>query len=293
MNPEVMAAILPRVYPQMLDEVYAHQDAGRPTFIVSAAGNGVVEPLAARARHGRRRSAPATRSARTAPSPAASTAPSSTARARSRRCEAFAAEHEIDLAASYAYSDSVSDLPMLRAVGNPVVVNPDPPLAEIARDEGWQTLRFERLGRRLRRRSRSPCWRPSPASAARASPPAASSRPAASLVAPHLDLCQWRRSRGAEAASTRSARRSSRRCRGSRSRRSTGPRTRPPTPRRRSGRRASTPSPAAPTRRCTGAGSGRCASSPASARSRRPTSASTTCSTTARPGSRPPSTCRP
>ena len=47
MNPEVMAAILPRVYPQMLDEVYAHQDAGRATFIVSAAGNGVVEPLAA------------------------------------------------------------------------------------------------------------------------------------------------------------------------------------------------------------------------------------------------------
>ena len=40
-------------------------------------------------------------------------------------------------------------------------------------------------------------------------------------------------------------------------------------------------------------GSGRCASSPASARSRRPTSASTTCSTTARPASRPPSTCRP
>ncbi len=29
MNPEVMAAILPRVYPQMLDEVHAHQDAGR------------------------------------------------------------------------------------------------------------------------------------------------------------------------------------------------------------------------------------------------------------------------
>ena len=47
MNPEVMAAILPRIYPQMLDEVHAHQDAGRATFIVSAAGNGVVEPLAA------------------------------------------------------------------------------------------------------------------------------------------------------------------------------------------------------------------------------------------------------
>lgn len=63
--------------------------------------------------------------------------------------EAFAAEHGIDLSASYAYSDSISDLPMLRAVGHPVVVNPDPPLAEIAREEGWQTMRFERLGRRL------------------------------------------------------------------------------------------------------------------------------------------------
>ena len=42
MNPEVLAAILPRVYPQMLEEVYGHQDAGRATFIVSAAGNGVA-----------------------------------------------------------------------------------------------------------------------------------------------------------------------------------------------------------------------------------------------------------
>ena len=41
--------------------------------------------------------------------------------------------HDIDLGASYAYSDSLSDLPMLRAVGNPVAVNPDPPLAAIRR----------------------------------------------------------------------------------------------------------------------------------------------------------------
>jgi phosphoserine phosphatase len=63
--------------------------------------------------------------------------------------QAFAHRHEIDLDASYAYSDSLSDLPMLRAVGHPVAVNPDPPLAELAKHEGWQTLRFERLGRRL------------------------------------------------------------------------------------------------------------------------------------------------
>src|SRR3954451_8901697 len=63
--------------------------------------------------------------------------------------EAFAAEHRIDLAESYAYSDSLSDLPMLEAVGHAVVVNPDPALAAIAKREGWQTMRFERLGRRL------------------------------------------------------------------------------------------------------------------------------------------------
>ena len=61
----------------------------------------------------------------------------------------FAELHGIDLESSYAYSDSLSDLPMLRAVGSPVAVNPDPPLAEIAKAEGWQIMRFERLGRRL------------------------------------------------------------------------------------------------------------------------------------------------
>ena len=148
MNPEVMAAILPRVYPQMLDEVYAHQDAGRATFIVSAAGNGVVEPLAAvlgmdggigtRYEVGEDDAFTG-----------GFDGPFVYGPGKVEAMEAFAAEHGIDLAASYAYSDSISDLPMLRAVGHPVAVNPDPPLAGIAREEGWQTMRFEQLGRRL------------------------------------------------------------------------------------------------------------------------------------------------
>jgi phosphoserine phosphatase len=61
------------------------------------------------------------------------------------------AEREgIDLGESWAYSDSESDLPMLRLVGHAVAVNPDAELARIARAEGWDVLRFERLGRRLR-----------------------------------------------------------------------------------------------------------------------------------------------
>jgi phosphoserine phosphatase len=62
----------------------------------------------------------------------------------------LAAREGIDLARSWAYSDSESDLPMLRAVGHPVAVNPDSTLARVARHEGWEVLRFERLGRRLR-----------------------------------------------------------------------------------------------------------------------------------------------
>ena len=46
MGPEVLAGILPRIYPQMLDEVHRHQDDGRATFIVSAAGNDLVKTLA-------------------------------------------------------------------------------------------------------------------------------------------------------------------------------------------------------------------------------------------------------
>ena len=63
--------------------------------------------------------------------------------------QGFAAEHNIDLDASWAYSDSASDLPMLRAVGNAVVVNPDGALLEVARAEGWRVMRFEQLGRKL------------------------------------------------------------------------------------------------------------------------------------------------
>ena len=61
----------------------------------------------------------------------------------------LAAREGIDLAESYAYSDSESDLPMLRAVGHPVAVNPDRALERVARAEGWRIMRFDKLGRRL------------------------------------------------------------------------------------------------------------------------------------------------
>ena len=62
----------------------------------------------------------------------------------------LAAERGIDLSESFAYSDSESDLPMMRAVGHPVAVNPDSALERTAREEGWRIMRFDKLARHLK-----------------------------------------------------------------------------------------------------------------------------------------------
>jgi HAD superfamily hydrolase (TIGR01490 family) len=51
--------------------------------------------------------------------------------------ERFAAEHDIDLDASYFYTDSISDLPLSERVGHPVAVNPDLRLRRLAPQRGW------------------------------------------------------------------------------------------------------------------------------------------------------------
>jgi fatty acyl-CoA reductase len=57
--------------------------------------------------------------------------------ARAAWIRSYAAAHGADLKGSYAYADSHSDLPMLRAVGNPVAVNPDVALYRVARKRRW------------------------------------------------------------------------------------------------------------------------------------------------------------
>ncbi|AUS78589.1 HAD-IB family hydrolase [Actinoalloteichus sp. AHMU CJ021] len=48
-----------------------------------------------------------------------------------------------DLGSSHAYSDSVTDLPLLGAVGHPTVVNPDRALRKEAAQRGWPSLTFD------------------------------------------------------------------------------------------------------------------------------------------------------
>jgi len=76
----------------------------------------------------------------------------------------LAEENGYDLADSYAYSDSVTDLPMLSAVGHPVAVNPDRGLRRAAAERGWQVSEFRRPVRMRKRLPTLPAP-PGPASA--------------------------------------------------------------------------------------------------------------------------------
>src|SRR5215212_4734527 len=148
LTPEILAGILPRLYPQMLDVAWRHQDAGRPAFIVTAASQEIAELLAhvlvfdggigarSEVRDGVYTGNPE--------------GPFTYREGKAQAMREVAEREGIDLSASWAYSDSESDLPMLRVVGHPVAVNPDAALARVAREEGWEIMRFDRLGRRLR-----------------------------------------------------------------------------------------------------------------------------------------------
>jgi HAD superfamily hydrolase (TIGR01490 family) len=149
LGPDVLAGVLPRIYPQMLAVAYDHQDDGRRVFIITAAAQELADTLArvlafdggigsqfSEVRDGVFTGRPAGYFIYRAD--------------KARAVQELAGREGIDLSASYAYSDSESDLPMLRLVGHPVAVNPDRELNAIARAEGWEILRFDRLGRRMK-----------------------------------------------------------------------------------------------------------------------------------------------
>jgi alcohol-forming fatty acyl-CoA reductase len=66
--------------------------------------------------------------------------------ARARMLASFARRRGLDLTRSYAYADSISDLPMLEAVGNPVAVNPDRRLRTAAKARGWKVEHWDKNG---------------------------------------------------------------------------------------------------------------------------------------------------
>jgi len=147
----------PIIFSEAADLIDAHRAAGRRVFIVSASPEEIVAPLAqylgadqaiaSRARidrHGRY----------TGEMEFYAYGPTKGAAMRD-----VARRQGIDLAASYAYSDSATDIPMLEAVGHPVAVNPDRELLRVARERGWEVRQFTRP---VRLRDRVPVPQPGP-----------------------------------------------------------------------------------------------------------------------------------
>lgn len=134
--------VAPLVYAEALFLIDEHMREGRDVYIVSASPEEVVRPLA---RYIGVENVIATRAKidedgrYTGEVDLYAYGP-----AKAEAVRALAAERGIDLTDSYAYSDSVTDQPLLEAVGHPVVVNPDKDLRDLAEERGWPILDFKR-----------------------------------------------------------------------------------------------------------------------------------------------------
>jgi HAD superfamily hydrolase (TIGR01490 family) len=148
LGPQVLAGVLPRLYPQMLQIAWEHQDAGRGVYIVTAASQDTAELIAHVLGFDGGLGTPLEE--RDGLYTGRLAGPMAYRDGKAQVMRTLAGEQGIDLSESYAYSDSESDLPMLRAVGHPVAVNPDSELLRVARAEGWDVLRFDRLSGRLK-----------------------------------------------------------------------------------------------------------------------------------------------
>jgi HAD superfamily hydrolase (TIGR01490 family) len=151
-NETLHQLINPYVYAEAAALIDEHRSAGRDVVVVSTSGEEMVRPIAEQlgitdiiatrmvVRDGRYTGEVAYYAAGATKADAART---------------MAKQREYDLANSYAYSDSISDVPLLEAVGHPTAVNPDRGLRRIAVERGWPVLEFRHpvpLSRRLRNR---------------------------------------------------------------------------------------------------------------------------------------------
>lgn len=133
---EVLEEVMsPLIYSEALELMHDHRSAGRLVCIVSSSPEEVVEPLAKMLYVDRYiATKPKIVDGRyTGELDFYAYGPH-----KADAIRALAEELDLDLEGSFAYSDSVTDLPMLEVVGHPVVVNPDKVLRRLATDNGWQ-----------------------------------------------------------------------------------------------------------------------------------------------------------
>jgi HAD superfamily hydrolase (TIGR01490 family) len=133
---------LSRIYPEALACLREHKAAGHRVVLLSGALDFLLDPLKDLADDVLSASLAQEDGVYTGELAGAPVA----GEARARMLASYARKRGVDLHHSYAYADSISDLPMLEAVGNPVAVNPDRRLASAAKDRGWQVRRWSKNG---------------------------------------------------------------------------------------------------------------------------------------------------
>jgi HAD superfamily hydrolase (TIGR01490 family) len=138
--------LLPRLYPQAVELISRHKMAGREVYICSSSPEDYLALLAheleAQGVVGTRAEFVDGRYTGRLEGEMCH------GEEKARRVAELAQGRGIDLTRSYAYSDSINDLPFLELVGNPVAMNPDRSLRALARRRGWQVLDYRTTRRR-------------------------------------------------------------------------------------------------------------------------------------------------
>ncbi len=137
----VHEVIDPYVYAEAVDLIAEHHELGHDVVIVSASGAELVEPIAAVL------GADRTIATRMRVEDGKYTGEIDFYAYGENKAAAIrdlAAERGYDLGACYAYTDSITDAPMLDAVGHGFAVNPDRAMRRIAAERGWGMLTFTR-----------------------------------------------------------------------------------------------------------------------------------------------------
>lgn len=129
----------PLIFAEAADLIADHKIRGHDIIVVSASGEEVVAPIAEAL------GATHTAATKLAVEDGKYTGELSFycyGQGKVEAINSLAASENYDLAASFAYSDSITDLPMLEAVGHPTAVNPDRNLRKEAASRGWPILTF-------------------------------------------------------------------------------------------------------------------------------------------------------
>lgn len=129
----------PLIYAEAVDLIADHRIRGHDVVIVSASGEEVVAPIA--------EALGATHTAATRMEVVDGKYTGTVdfycyGEGKVTAIEKLSATEGYDLSRCYAYSDSITDLPMLSAVGHPTAVNPDRNLRREATARGWPVLTF-------------------------------------------------------------------------------------------------------------------------------------------------------